>query len=102
MITSMADSPDFGTLNYAILFTYLAVIVGIGCLFAGKQKTTEDYFLAGRNMPWLVVGMSMFASLSSAISYLGIPGTAYRENVALLMMAVISPIVAPFLIIDRF
>ena len=93
------DSPDFGTLNYAILIAYLIVSVGIGCLFAGKQRTTEDYFLAGRNMPWLVVGMSMFASLSSAISYLGIPGTAYKENISLLMMAVISPIVAPFLII---
>ena len=95
----MANSPGFGTLNYTILIAYLAAMVVIGCLFAGKQKTTEDYFLAGRNMPWLVVGMSMFASLSSAISYLGIPGTAYKENISLLMMAVISPIVAPFLII---
>ena len=92
------DSPDFGTLNYAILFVYLAAMVGIGCLFAGKQKTTEDYFLAGRKMPWLVVGMSMFASVTSAISYMGIPGTAYKENISLLMMAFVSPIVAPFLI----
>jgi len=94
-----ADSPSFGTLNYTILIVYMTAIVAIGCLFAGKQKTTDEYFLAGRNMPWLVVGMSMFASLTSAISYLGIPGTAYKENVSLLVMALISPIVAPFLII---
>jgi len=97
----MATSPGFGILNYAILIAYMMAIVGIGCLFAGKQKTTEDYFLASRKMPWLVVGMSMFASLTSAISYMGIPGTAYKENVSLLMMALISPIVAPFLGIQR-
>ena len=93
------DSPTgFGTLNYVVLFTYLAIVVIVGALFARKQKTSEDYFLAGRRMPWLVVGMSMFASITSAISYMGIPGTAYRENIALLMVGVLSPIVAPCLI----
>ena len=93
------DSPTgFGTLNYVILFTYLSLMVGVGALFARKQKTREDYFLAGRRMPWLVVGMSMFASITSAISYMGIPGTAYRENISLLMLAFLSPIVALCLI----
>ena len=86
----MDSGSGFGALNYAVLFTYLAAMVGIGALFAGKQKTTEEYFLAGRRMPWLVVGMSMFASITSAISYMGIPGTAYGENIALVMMVVMS------------
>ena len=94
----MDSGSSFGALNYTVLFTYLAMMVGIGVLFARKQQTTEDFFLAGRRMPWLVVGMSMFASLTSAISYMGVPGTAYRENIALLMMVFISPLVAPFLI----
>ena len=94
----MVTSPDFGILNYAILIVYLTAMVWIGCLFAGKQKTTEDYFLAGRKMPWLIVGMSMFASLTSAVSYMGIPGIAYSENVSLLVLAFVSPIVAPCLI----
>ena len=91
-------SGEFGTLNYLVLLTYLAMMVSVGAFFAGKQKTSEDYFLAGRRMPWLVVGMSMFASITSAISYLGVPGTAYRENISLVMLGVISPIVAPCLI----
>ena len=89
---------DFGTVNYLVLFTYLVMMVGVGALFASKQKTREDYFLAGRRMPWLVVGMSVFASITSAISYMGIPGTAYRENISLLMLGFISPIVAPCLV----
>ena len=94
----MDSLTGFGTLNYVVLFTYLSVMVGVGALFSGKQKTTEEYFLAGRRMPWLVVGMSMFASITSAISYMGIPGTAYREKISLLMMAFLAPIVAPILI----
>ena len=35
----------FSTLNYVILFVYLGAMVTIGILVAGKQKTTEDYFL---------------------------------------------------------
>jgi len=89
---------SFGTLNYTILFIYLAVMVGVGLLLAGRQRTTEDYFLAGRRMPWLVVALSMFASLTSAISYMGIPGTVYKENTSLLIAFMISPIAAPFFV----
>ena len=80
----------FGLLNYGVLICYLIVLVAIGCRFAGRQKTTEDYFLAGRRMPWLVVGMSMFASLSSAISYMGVPGTAFKDNASLMVLGLCS------------
>jgi len=49
-------------------------------------------------MPWLVVALSMFASLTSAISYMGVPGTVYHENTSLLFGFIISPIVAPVLV----
>jgi len=89
----------FGLLNYAVLVGYLTVMVVIGLRFAGKQKTTEDYFLAGRRMPWLVVGMSMFASLTSAISYMGIPGTAYNENASFIVLGLSSILVSPILVV---
>ena len=88
----------FDTWNYIILFVYMAVLIGIGLRFSGKQKSTEDYFLAGRRMPWLVVGMSMFASITSASSFMGLPGLAYRENVAFIVVGFLSPVVVPFLI----
>ena len=89
----------FGLLNYAVLVGYLTVMVVIGLRFSGKQKTTEDYFLAGRRMPWLVVGMSMFASLTSAISYMGIPGTAYNENASFIVLGLSSILVSPILVV---
>lgn len=89
---------SFSPLNYAILFVYLAGMLVIGWIFAGRQKTTEDFFLAGRRMPWLVVAMSMYASLTSAVTYIGLPTTAYEENISLVVVSIVSPLVAPVLI----
>ncbi len=89
----------FSTLNYCILAGYLAAMVYIGIRLAGRQKTTEDYFLAGRKMPWLPVAMSMYASLTSAITFMGLPGMAYAENIALIIVCIVSPVLAPFLIL---
>jgi len=88
---------EFGILNAIILAAYLAGMVGIGVRLAGRQKTTEDYFLAGRNMPWLAVGMSMFASLTSATTYMGVPAFAYGHNVAMIFGVAMSLAAAPIL-----
>ncbi|QHI69354.1 sodium:solute symporter family transporter [Tichowtungia aerotolerans] len=85
-------------INLAVLLAYLTVMVWIGLRFAGRQKTANDFFLAGRNMPWLAVAMSMYASLTSAVTYMGLPGLAYRSNVTLLAVAIVSPLLAPILI----
>jgi len=89
----------FGTLNYIVLFTYLAGMLAVGVFLAGRQKTTEQYFLADRRMPWLVVGMSIFASLTSAVTYMGVPARAYEENIGILFGVLVSPLAAPVLIL---
>jgi SSS family transporter len=94
-----ADPVQFGTLNYTILAVYLLGMVGVGLFFARKQDNTEMFFLGGRRLPWLAVAMSMYASLTSATTYLGLPGTAYSENIALIVVCVMSPIVAPFILL---
>ena len=88
---------EFGTANTIILAVYLTGMVAIGLRLAGRQKTTEDYFLAGRNMPWLAVGMSMFASLTSATTYMGVPTFAYRHNIAMIFGVAMSLAAAPIL-----
>ena len=77
----------------------MAAMVGIGVFLSSRQKSTEDFFLAGRRMPWLAVAMSMYASLTSAVTYMGLPGLAYRSNVTLIVVCVVSPVLAPFLIL---
>ncbi len=90
---------EFGTVNYLILGLYLAGMVAVGVFLARSQKTSEQYFLAGRSMPWLVVALSMFASLTSAVTYLGIPAMAYSDNVSIIFGVMVSPLVAPLLIV---
>ncbi len=92
----------FSGLNYCILFVYFGVLFSIGLLLAKKQRSTEDYFLAGRNMPWLFVAMSMLASLTSAVSYMGVPGTSYAENISYIFAAPMALITAPIVIFFFF
>ncbi len=94
----MPDTVTFSTLNYVILAVYIAGLILIGFRFSKRQKTTDDFFLAGRRMPWLAVAMSFYASVTSAMTFMALPGMAYRENVSLLVVALISPLVAPVLI----
>jgi Na+/proline symporter len=86
-------------LNTAIIFIYLASMLAVGIILAVRQKSTEDYFLAGRNMGWLAVGMSMFASVTSAVTYIGVPGMVFKENIALIVFCFLSPLIAPILIL---
>ena len=89
----------FGTTNYIILILYLLGMLGIGLYFARKQEDSEMFFLGGRKLPWLAVAMSMYASVTSAITFMAVPGTAYSENIAFILVCIMSPIVAPFVLI---
>ncbi len=85
-------------LNLLVLAVYLAGMVIVGWRYAGRQRTTEDFFLAGRRLPWLAVAMSMYASVTSATTFLGLPGMAFSTNTALIVVSLMSPVVAPVLI----
>jgi len=60
--------------DYVILVTYLLGITALGSLFMRGQHNTKDFFLAGRSMGWIPVGISVLATNFSAISLLGSPG----------------------------
>lgn len=88
----------FGYVNYLILGIYLVVMVAVGIATAGRQKTTRDYFLAGRNMPWWAVAVSVFATITSAITYIGVPGLVYSQNISTYAGILMMPVAAPFII----
>lgn len=88
---------NFGVLNSIALFAYLACVVVVGFVFSGRQKSGEDFFLAGRTMPWLPVAMSMYASVTSASTYLALPGKSYSENISMIVAGITSPLAAPLL-----
>lgn len=64
-----------------ILLVYLAFIVWWG-LKNGKSSDSRSYFLAGRSMPWWVVGLSLFAASISSTTLIGQSGDAYHTGIA--------------------
>jgi SSS family solute:Na+ symporter len=64
----------FGGMDWAVVLAYGVVLASIGTLYSRRQRTTEEYFVAGRNQRPFLAGVSIFASLFTLISYLGIPG----------------------------
>ncbi len=68
---------DFGWVNYATLCGYLLVIVAIGLFFSKKNNSTNDFFLGGNRIPWWAAGISIYATMLSAITYLSQPALAF-------------------------
>jgi SSS family solute:Na+ symporter len=67
-----------GVLDSAIIVISLALVVGAVLRAAGKKQTDAEYFLAGRDLKWPSIGMSLLASNISAEHVVGMPGDGYR------------------------
>ena len=67
-------------LDLAIIFGYLIGIVLFGTWFARKQKTTSDYFLGDRSVPWWAVALSIVATETSTITFISVPGIAFARG----------------------
>ncbi|HEV8610757.1 MAG TPA: sodium transporter, partial [Thermoanaerobaculia bacterium] len=67
-------------LDLAIVFGYLAGVVAAGAFFARRQKTTAQYFLGGRRVPWWAISASIVATETSTITFISVPGLIYRPG----------------------
>jgi SSS family transporter len=84
-----------GTLDWAICVVYLAVVFFQGWWFA-REETTEGYFVGERRMHWLAVGLSLFATSFSTLSFVGLPREAAYEDYHLYLAILFIPLfVAP-------
>ena len=73
------------TLDLVVIAIYFIAIAAIGLKFARRQTTTEAYFVARRSIPAWAMGLSMFATIISSITFIAYPGAAYKENWNLLV-----------------
>src|SRR5437016_2632594 len=72
---------SLGLLDGAILLAYVCALGAIGWWAARRTaKTTDDYFLAGRSIPWLVTLASFTATCTSALTFVGTPGEGYHSD----------------------
>jgi solute:Na+ symporter, SSS family len=62
------------TIDYGVIAIYVAVMLGIGAYYAWQNKSAEDFILGGRRLSPIALGLSLFATLVSTLSYLANPG----------------------------
>jgi SSS family solute:Na+ symporter len=92
------------SIDIAIIAVYFVVIFGIGFYFAKRERTSEDYFLAGRNVGWFAIGASLFVSNISTEHFIGLAGSGattglavgHFEWLACLILLILGWVFVPF------
>ncbi|MCX6894726.1 MAG: sodium transporter, partial [Verrucomicrobia bacterium] len=67
-------------LDTVVILGYMAGMVMVGIRFAKRQTTSESYFLGKRSIPHWAMGVSIYATLISSITFIAYPGSAYAGN----------------------
>ncbi|MEZ6013971.1 MAG: sodium:solute symporter [Planctomycetota bacterium] len=67
-------------LDFAVMGVYLLALVALGLFFARRERTADDFFLAGNRIPWWAAGLSIYGTQLSAITYVAIPAKAFLED----------------------
>ena len=88
----------FGWLDYLVLTLYLLPNLFLGLYLARRNRTTRDFFLGGRRIPWWAAGLSLYSTQLSAITYLAIPAKAYAEDWTYLLAQFCIPVITPIVI----
>ncbi len=68
---------NFTFLDSLIIIFYLIIVLSLGLYYAGKRdKNVDDYFLGGKNLGWIAIGLSIFATNISSEHFIGLAGSA--------------------------
>jgi len=98
-------TPGMAPLDYGVIIAYGLGMLAVGAYYARRTVSREDYLLGGRQMRSSFVGLSLFATLLSTITYLAMPGEVINKGPVILWTMVAIPIayvVVGYLLIPRF
>ena len=78
---------NFETLDYIVFAMYAIIILSVGLWVSrskkGETKSTEDYFLASKSLPWWAIGASLIAANISAEQFIGMSGSGFAGGLAI-------------------
>ncbi len=74
-------------LDWLVIVVYCLVVLGLGMRAGREEKNEEDYFLGGRSIPWWAAGISFLATTASALTFVAVPGTAFKGDFVYLQLA---------------
>ncbi|MEK7719664.1 MAG: sodium/solute symporter [Bacteroidota bacterium] len=91
---------QFALLDWVVFFVYASIIVFTGLWVSrtkkGEEKTTSDYFLAGRSLPWWTIGAALLAANISAEHFIAMSGSGYAVGLAIAAYEWVAAIVLIF------
>ncbi|MEO5997701.1 MAG: sodium/solute symporter [Chitinophagaceae bacterium] len=73
-ISASKGEVSLALLDWLVIAAYLLSMLGIGFYYSRKNKNENDFFLGGGKMNPIALGLSLFASVTSSLSYIGWPG----------------------------
>ncbi|MCR3719361.1 sodium:solute symporter [Prauserella flava] len=92
-------------LDLAIIAIFLVGTPILGILLSGKQRSSNDYFVGSRKVPWWAVTFSVVATETSTLTVLSVPTVAYLGNITYLQLAIgylIGRVVVAFVLLPKY
>lgn len=88
-----------------VFLAFIALVVGVSLYASRKEETADDYFLAGRSLPWWIIGLSLIASNISSEHFVGMAGEGFRLGLAIACfewIAAIALVFVALVLLPRF
>ena len=92
-------------IDIVVIAAYLVGVVAFGLLAGGRQRSSDDYFLGGRDLPWWAVCGSVVATETSTLTVIGIPAVAYGGSFVFLQLAagyIVGRVVVARVLLPRY
>ena len=91
--------------DLALIAVYLVGITLFGLRFRKQQRSLRDYFLAGRDIPWWAIALSIVAAETSTLTIISVPGLAYDTNFAFLQLVMgylVGRVIISFVLLPHY
>jgi solute:Na+ symporter, SSS family len=81
-------SSYLNVIDWAVIILYLLGMIALGGWFGKDQLNARDYFLGSRNLPWWSVGLSIVATETSALTFIGVPALVYGGDISFIQVVI--------------
>ncbi len=95
----------FTWIDYGVVIAYLIAITFFGARFGKSQRSTHDYFLGGRRLPWWAIAFSVVSAETSILTIISTPGIAFHTNLGFLQLIfgyLVARVVVALVLIPRY
>jgi SSS family solute:Na+ symporter len=96
---------ELNWVDYTAFITFIGMVITVSLIAGRREKTTEDYFLAGRRLTWWLIGFSLIASNISTEHFVGMAGKGFGVGLAIASyewMAAVTLVIVAWFFLPKF